>query len=305
MQQMMESHFWSLTRYRIGHRFIGLDYAGNIILFSSYRKQTIGGWTAVTLGSPGTNNIFSADTNAANVLEDGYPMHYKASQRLQLFVTKERAKWQEAMKLKEKAMEKATEGGEAAKSSPPEVNTDVYDSDQRFRDTLIIKCSHPKFFSHTLRLSPTKTLIYKACYFYLWLVVASFVLQGYLLFRSWVNPPARQGLIHLEEHALYLPKLLFAGVVMGVAWLVREAQPIIDPIVDALSAFFPQVNWGVVSADSLATRAETLAQDTHPSAKERKKMEEEKRKKKEQEIQRWWMRVLSVIMAVLMLLCIL
>lgn len=296
---MMEKHFWGLTRYRIGPYFLGLDYAGNVIWFRSYRKQTAGGWSAVTLGSPGTSSIFTSDTHASNVLEDGYPMHFKASKKLQKFVMLEREKWQKAVDAKKE--KSPPEGGTAEKV----FNPDVYDSDMRFRDTLIIKCSHPQFLSRTLRLKPTLTMLYKFCYFYLWLVVGSFFLQGYLMFRSWVNPPARQGLIHLEEHALYIPRLLFAGFVTCVAWIVREAQPLIDPVVELLSSFFPQVNWGVATAENLATRAETLAHDTHPAAKERKRIEEENRRKKEEAMQRLWMRILAFIIFALTLLCVL
>lgn len=317
MQRLMETHFWSLTRYRIGFHFIGLDYAGNVILFRRYRKQSMGGWTAVTLGSPGSGGIFSSDTTVANVLEDGYPMHYKASQELQLFVTKEKAKWEAARtaEIEEKKRQAGATSdssvvakkGEYSSASGEVKNPsfDIYDSDQRFRDTLILKCSHPKFFRHTLQLKPTVTLIYKCCYFYLWLIGFSFVIQGYLLFRSWVNPPARQGLIHLEEHALYIPRLLFAGFVTGIAWLVREAQPLIDPVVNGLSKTFPQVNWGVASAENLATRAENLAQDTHPAAKERKKKEEERKKKRQQEIKTRWMQlgtILTIFLAFLFIM---
>lgn len=298
MQHMMETHFWSLTRYRIGPRFLGLDYAGNVIFFRGYRKQSFGGWTAVTLGAPGAGGIFTSDTSATNVLEDGYPMHYKASQKLQKFVMNERKMWQEEMSKKGK------KGGDNDGVSV-QTDVDVYDSDQRFRDTLIIKCSHPKFFSQTLRISPVTTTVYKVCYFYLWLVVISFIAQGYLMFRAWLHPPARQGLMHLEEHALHIPRLLFAVFVMGVAWLVREAQPIIDPLVDFLSASFPQINWGAASAESLATRAETLANDAHPAAKERKKVEEQQRRLREAETQKWWKRVLSIVVLFLLLLCIL
>lgn len=317
MQRLMETHFWSLTRYRIGFHFLGLDYAGNVILFRRYRKQGMGGWTAVTLGSPGSGGIFSSDTTVANVLEDGYPMHCKANEKLQLFVTKEKAKWEAARKSEQEEKKRLGQwnGGEASATSEDgtyssehaggqKSSFEVYDSDQRFRDTLILKCSHPKFLRHTLQLKPSITVIYKCFYFYLWLIGFSFVIQGYLLFRSWVNPPARQGLAHLEEHALYIPRLLFAGFITGIAWLVREAQPLIDPVVNALSSTFPQVNWGVASAENLATRAEILAQDTHPAAKERKRKEEERRKKREQEIRTRWIQVTSIVSLFILFLCV-
>lgn len=315
MQRLMETHFWSLTRYRIGFHFLGLDYAGNVILFRRYRKQSMGGWTAVTLGSPGSSGIFSSDTTVANVLEDGYPMHYKASQKLQLFVTKEKAKWEAAInkereeKKRQASAVASSDGGKDGNSSSDSTGAksasfEVYDSDQRFRDTLILKCSHPKFLHNTLRLRPTITVLYKCGYFYLCLIAGSFVIQGYLLFRSWVNPPARQGLIHLEEHALYIPRLLFAGFSTGVAWLVREAQPLIDPVVTALSKMFPQIDWGVASAESLAKRAETLANDTHPAAKERKRKEEERKKELQKQTKLRWMQFFTVVFMFLVFICI-
>lgn len=297
MQSVMEVHFWSLTRYRIGPRFLGLDYSGNIIHFRGYRKQRFGGWAAVTLGGQGSGSLFSA---ASNVLEDGYPLHYKASAKLQKFIATERKKWQDAL-------EEEKRGGKNDRVKLGEELSveDVYDQDQRFRDTLILKCTHPKFLSHTLRISPLATVLYKGLYFYVWLLVASLICQGYWMFRGWVSPSTRAGLHNLEEHASHLPRLLFVVLINGVAWLVRVAQPVIDPVMHGVAALIPQFDWAETPAENWAAKAENLARDTHPLAKERRKSEDMRRKMKERQARAFWMRILAAIVLILSLLCIL
>lgn len=338
MQTMVENHFWSLTRYRILPRCLGLDFAGNIIFFSAYRKQSFGGWTAVTLGAPGSANsaFLSSDMSAVNVLEDGYPMHYKASRKLQSFVAEERRRWQaksEAAKKKQAeavaaaakgtadtataadATKPAAEGtnpADAAAKPAQAINVEIpqehvasYDSDQQFRDMLAIKCSQPRFYTSQLRVSRLATLVYKCFYFYLWAVFISLIVQGYLMFRAWVNPPAREGLKNIEEHVLHVPRLLFSGCMYGVAWLVRSAQPVIDPVVNFLTEVFPQVNWGAASAENLANRAKHLADDAHPKAKERKQQQIQLQVQTEEERRTWWTRVLMVLLAIFSVLCVL
>lgn len=334
MSQVLETHFWSLTRYRIGYCLLGLDYAGNVIFYPAYRKQSFGGWSAVTLGAPGssTNSFLSSDTSAVNVLEDGYPMHYKASKKLQAYINEERRKW--VAEREESAKKRAHEVAAAAaaavasaasgapgstasaatKPSPlgAQIADDVavealsgYDSDQKFRDRLAIKISNPRFFTRQLRVSGLATFLYKVCYFYLWAVLVSLILQGYLMFRSWVNPPARAGLKNMEEHLMHFPRLLFAGCVYGLAWLARTAQPVIDPVINFLSEYFPQINWGAASAENLAMKAEHLADDTHPAAKERKEAARQVQIKVDQDRRTWWTRVLMVLLALFSILCIL
>lgn len=337
MQAMVENHFWSLTRYRILPFFLGLDLAGNVIFFPSYRKQTFGGWTAVTLGAPGTksNAFLSSDMSAVNVLEDGHPLHYKASRKLQSFVAEERRRWQAKTDLAKKKQaeaaaaeakgkmaeaaqkeQEASAAGTAAKVSaaerPPQFGVELppehianYDSEQQFRDMLAIKCSQPRFYTSHLRVSRLATFVYKCFYFYLWAVLVSLIVQGYLMFRAWVNQPARDGLKNIEEHVLHIPRLLFSGCVSGLVWLVRTAQPVIDPIVNFLTTNFPQVNWGAASADNLAAKAQHLADDTHPKAKERKQKELQQQVQTEEARRTWWTRVLMVLLALFSVLCVL
>ncbi|KAG5476155.1 hypothetical protein LSCM4_05114 [Leishmania orientalis] len=324
MQSMVEGHFWSLTRYRILPRFLGLDFAGNVIFFPAHRKQSFGGWTTVTLGAPGSTNsaFLSSDMSAVNVLEDGYPMHYKASRKLQAFVAQERRRWQrkqaEAMAASAKckaegqvAANAASLTADTAKDSPA-INVEVpqeyvasYDDDQQFRDMLAIKCSQPRFYTSQLRISRLATISYKCLYFYLWAVLVSLIVQGYLMFRAWVNPPAREGLKNIESHVLHIPRLLFSGCVYGLVWLVRTAQPVIDPVVNLLNENFPQVNWGAASAENLASRAQHLADDAHPKAKERKQKEMQLQLQTEAERRAWWTRVLMVLLAIFSILCVL
>lgn len=335
MQSMVEAHFWSLTRYRILPRFLGLDLAGNVIFFPSYRKQTFGGWTAVTFGAPGGTPFLSSDMSAVNVLEDGHPLHYRASRKLQSFVAEERRRWQAKADLAKKKeaeaaaaqakgktaeagqkMQEAAAAGAAAVTNAarrqPEFGAELkpehlanYDSEQQFRDMLAIKCSQPRFSVSHLRVNRLATFCYKCFYFYLWAVLVSLIVQGYLMFRAWVNPPAREGLKNIEEHVLHFPRLLFSGCVYGVVWLVRTAQPVIDPIVNFLATNFPQVNWGVASADNLAAKAQHLADDTHPKAKERKEKELQQHMQSEEARRTWWTRVLMVLLALFSILCVL
>lgn len=337
MQSMVEAHFWSLTRYRILPRFLGLDLAGNVIFFPSYRKQMMGGWTAVTLGAPGSASgaFLSSDMSAVNVLEDGHPIHYKASRKLQAFVQEERRHWQAktdaakkkqaeaaAAEAKGKMAEAAQKDGEAAAAGaaaketianrPPAFGAELktehiadYDSEQQFRDMLAIKCSQPRFYTSHLRVSRLTTFLYKCFYFYLWAVFVSLIVQGYLMFRAWVNQPARDGLKNIEEHVLHIPRLLFSGCVSGLVWLVRKAQPVLDPIVDFLTENFPQVNWGAASADRLAARAQHLADDTHPKAEERRQREMRQQLQTEEARRTWWTRVLIVLLAFFSVLCVL
>ncbi|AYU79730.1 protein of unknown function - conserved [Leishmania donovani] len=324
MQSMVEGHFWSLTRYRILPRFLGLDFAGNVIFFPSHRKQGFGGWTAVTLGAPGSANsaFLSSDMSGVNVLEDGYPLHYKASRKLQAFVAQERRRWQkkqaEAMAAAAKAKADSEAAAEATKMSAetaksgqainvaiPQEHMASYDDDQQFRDMLAIKCSQPRFYTSQLRVSRLATIMYKCLYFYLWAVFVSLIVQGYLMFRAWVNPPAREGLKNIEEHVLHIPRLLFSGCVYGLVWLVRTAQPVIDPVVNFLTENFPQVNWGAASAENLASRAQHLADDAHPKAKERRQKEMQLKLQTEAERRTWWTRVLMVLLAVFSVLCVL
>lgn len=319
MNKVLEGHFWGLTRYRILPMFLGLDYAGNVIFFPSYRTQRFGGWTAVTLGAPGSGsgNLLTSDMSGVNVLEDGYPMHYKASKKLQAYVLEEKKKWtaQKEKEAKKRAEEAAArqegggggekEGGTPSVGTPADAAAFGYDSEQQFRDMLAIRCSNPKFYSRRLRISPLATFTYKCFYFYLWAVLVSLIVQGYLLFRAWVNPPARAGLKSIEEHVLHVPRLLFAGCVHGLAWLARTCQPIIDPIVQFLQERFPQVNWGVASAESLASKAEHLANDTHPAAEMRKEERRRVELKQEEERRTWWTRILLVLLAIFSVLCVL
>lgn len=320
MKNMLEGHFWSLTRYRIGPRLLGLDYAGNVIFFPAYRKTGFGGWTAVTLGAPGTSasSLLSSDMNAVNVLEDGYPLHHKASKKLQLFVSEEKKRWvakQEAeARTKVEAVAKAAadavkdSASPAAATTHPELSVEIpadLDTEQHFRDRLAIRVSNPSFYSRQLRVSRLATFLYKCLYFYLWAVLVSLIVQGYLMFRAWVNPAARAGLKNIEGHVMHVPRLIFVGCVHGVAWIVRTAQPLIDPVVDMLTKIFPQINWAAASAEKLASKAEHLANDTHPAAEKRKELQHQQAAKKEEERRTWWTRVLMVLLALFSVLCVL
>ncbi|EPY36367.1 hypothetical protein STCU_00621 [Strigomonas culicis] len=238
-------------------------------------------------------------------------MHYKASKRLQQFVSEERARWQKKVeaeraqkqKAKEAAAAAAAAGGEAA--APAATPQDNYDSDLQFRDLLAIKFAHPRFSGRHLRLSPLATFVYKCLYFYLWAVLVSLIVQGYLWFRNWVNPPARAGLRNIEEEVLHIPRLLFAAVVYGVARLVQMAQPVIDPIVAELTKLFPQANFDKYTSENLADRAKHLADDAHPSAEKRKEEIRVSQQKNEAERKTWWTRALIALLAVFSILCIL
>ncbi|CCW65142.1 unnamed protein product [Phytomonas sp. EM1] len=306
MHRMLEVHFWGLTHYRILPRFLGLDAAGNVLFFPAYRKRGFGGWTAATLGAPG--GFLSADTTSANVLEDGYPMHHKASRKLQEFLAQERRRWKEA---EDALAEKSTDSANPTTTSnalPDEERVEIrgnYDSEQKFRDLMTVKLSNPRFYNRVLRINPFVTFAYKAFYFYAWAVVISLVVQGYLMFRAWVNPPAREGLKNLEAHVFHLPRLIFAGCVSGIAWVVRGAQPVIDPVVEFLARWFPRVDWNAASAERLATRAETLASDAHPGSTLRRAQERERERLAEQQRRVWWTRVLVVLLMIFSVLCVL
>ncbi|AAZ12129.1 hypothetical protein, conserved [Trypanosoma brucei brucei TREU927] len=265
MQRVVETHFWSLTRYRIGRRFLGLDYADNVIFFPAYRSKRRGGWAAVTLGVTSSSNYFTNDTSAVNVLEDGYPLHWRANSRLKEFVAEEKKLWQ--ARVKEEVAQLAAEKVSASRTGDPnggaakepgDLMGDI-NCEHRFRDTLAIKCTSPGFAQRHLRLSRLWTSLYKFLYFYLWGIGISLVVQAYLLFRSWLNPPARQGLKNIEAHVLHIPKLIFGFCVSCVVWAAHHLQPVVSPVLEALEGVFPQVNWSAASPEALATKAQQLA----------------------------------------------
>ncbi|ORC87545.1 uncharacterized protein TM35_000211510 [Trypanosoma theileri] len=354
---VVEGHFWALTRYRIGRRFIGLDYADNVILFPAYRTRRWGGWAAVTLGANNTGYVTN-DTSAVNVLEDGYPLHWRASAKLQAFVAEEKRMWQakREAELVRRAAEKAAEkiaatagstnnavggggktdgsgsqdkpaggqdgnshsnghhnhhphvGGSAARTA----ETYLYDSEQDFRDALTIKCSSPGFVKRHLRISRLTTIIYKALYFYLWGIAISLIVQAYLMFRSWLNPPARQGLKNLEDHVLHIPKVLFAFCVSGVAWVARKLHPVVDPLLQLLEEKFPQVNWSVASPEAIATRADQLAghdKATSPgaaaAAANKAALKKKAQMSSDEGRRGLWMQILMALLCVFSLLCVL
>lgn len=315
MRSVVEGHFWSLTRYRIGPRFLGLDSAGNILFYPNYRKESFGGWRAITLGSP-NENFLSSDTGGTNVLEDGHPMHYKACRKLQVVIDKEKKKWtaaQEAKrqkKLKEDAERAVREaaGGEAAKAKEESaakaqrpnirevLEEHLYEEEeQRFRDVLAIKLSHPQFYTKHMRISSLMTFLYKCFYYYLWAVLVSLFVQAYLMFRSWLHAPAREGLKNIEEHVLHVPRLLFALVVYGIASLARASKPVLDPVFNAIAEYFPGIKQ--YNPDWVATRATTLADHTHPKVKERDAQLKVQQGKIEQQRRQWWTRALLLLLA--------
>ncbi|KEG07873.1 hypothetical protein DQ04_08591030 [Trypanosoma grayi] len=341
VQGIVEGHFWSLTRYRIGRRFVGLDYADNVIFFPAYRKRTWGGWAAVTLGAANTG-YFTSDTSAVNVLEDGYPLHWRASSKLQAFLAEEKKVWQ-AKKEQQLVQRTAAKviasdagaataatssaasggnGGDAAGngdggnggSSNAEQEAHKYENEHNFRDALTIKCTSPGFAQRHLRLSRLTTLVYKAMYFYLWGVAISIILQAYLLFRGWLNPPARQGLKNIEAHVLHIPKLIFAFGVTGVAWVVRKVQPIVEPLLQVLEKKFPHVNWSAASPEVIASRVHQLAGNDE-SAQQAAAMAEARsaaaaaqkklQKAPGDEHRVWWMRALMMLLCLFSLLCVL
>ncbi|RNF00868.1 hypothetical protein TraAM80_07331 [Trypanosoma rangeli] len=327
MQGVVESHFWSLTRYRIGRRFLGLDYADNVILFPAYRKKTWGGWAAVTLGATNASYLTN-DTSAVNVLEDGYPLHLRASTKLQAFIAEERNVWQKqreeaiARRAAALAAEAATvssanndtstndrianNAGEGAKRM---TGTHEYD-EQQFRDAIIIKCTSPGFAQRHLRLSRLATALYKTLYFYVWGVAISIIVQAYLLFRGWLNPPAREGLKNLESHVLHVPKLLFGLCVSAFAWLAHQVQPLVDPILHVLEKRFPQVNWSAASPKVIATKAHQLAGNEvaaqQSASKEEVKISARRvvQGKAEAERRAWWAQAFLALFCLLCLLCV-
>ncbi|KAF8300887.1 hypothetical protein TcYC6_0058560 [Trypanosoma cruzi] len=322
MQGVVEGHFWSLTRYRIGRRFLGLDYADNVILFPAYRKKTWGGWAAVTLGATNASYLTS-DTSSANVLEDGYPLHWRASTKLQAFIAEERKDWN---KRKEEVVARRAAAivaeGEAASSTPSgtsrnngaannagEKGAHEYD-EQHFRDAITIKCTSPGFSQRHLRLRPLTTILYKAMYFYIWGIVISVIVQAYLLFRGWLNPPAREGLKDIENHVLHIPKLVFSLCVSGFAWLLQKTQPLVDPLLHFLEEKFPRVNWSVASPKVIATKAHQLA-GNEEAAQQLAAMEAERvaagraaRQQADAERRTWWKRAFLALFCLFSILCI-
>nr|CCC91234.1 conserved hypothetical protein [Trypanosoma congolense IL3000] len=265
MQKVIEGHFWSLTRYRIGRRFIGLDYADNVIFFPAYRSKKWGGWTAVTLGVTSSSSFLTNDTSVVNVLEDGYPLHWRANSKLKEFIKEEKRVWRARLKEEaeglaaEKIMENSGESTADGSSKERGDMMDGIDSEHRFRDALAIKCTSPGFALRHLRVSRIKTSLYKFLYFYLWGIAISLVVQAYLLFRGWLNPPARQGLKNIEAHVLHVPKLIFGFCVSCVVWAAKHLQPVASPLLKALEGAFPQVNWSAASPETLANRAQLFA----------------------------------------------
>ncbi|RNF13695.1 uncharacterized protein Tco025E_06082 [Trypanosoma conorhini] len=327
MQGVVESHFWSLTRYRIGRRFLGLDYADNVIFFPAYRKKTWGGWAAVTLGATNASYMTN-DTSAVNVLEDGYPLHLRASTKLQAFISQERNVWQrrreEAIARRAAALATGAAAASSARNAPgtndraaanagedAEKVAAAQDYDeQHFRDAIIIKCSSPGFAQRHLRLSRLTTILYKAVYFYIWGVAISIIVQAYLLFRGWLNPPAREGLKNLESHVLHIPKLLFGLCVSGFAWLAQQVQPLVDPLFKVLEEKFPQVNWSAASPKAIATKAHQLAGNDDAAqqlaAQEGARVAARKAAQGEAEVERraWWRRAFIVLFCLFSILCV-
>ncbi|KAG8344095.1 hypothetical protein TRVL_05081 [Trypanosoma vivax] len=262
MQQVVETHFWGLTRYRIGRRFLGLDYAGNIIFYPAYRTKMWGGWAAVTLGATSTSSFLTNDTSSVNVLEDGYPLHWRASAKLKAFVAEEKRLWQMLMdeelgRLRDTG-DTTTHGDQVnGNSNSCEQGSgrsmrDFHslDVEQRFRDALTIKCTSPGFAQRHLRVSRLWTALYKIFYFYLCAICISLVAQAYLLFRSWLNPPARQALKNMEAHVIHIPKVIFGFCVSCATCVVDYMHRLSLPLITWLEATFPEVRWRVTEEET-------------------------------------------------------
>jgi len=205
--QAARLHYWSLTRKRIGSRFLGLDQAGNVLFYPSYRRSAPGGWFPVTLA-------FQTNRPQTMLMEDGYPMHYRSTQKLQaMFLqrTRERAVLKaEAMKEQiKRELSPQDEAGETSAAASPTSAGMEEEDDITVMQAFLKDCSSPSFLRQHLRVNRLTTALYHALYYGLWLCGGAFALSVYRRFKAWLNPPARNGLENLEAKLMYYPDIVY------------------------------------------------------------------------------------------------
>lgn len=187
---------WQLASHRIGRRFLGLDVAGNIILYPMFGASKLGGWSsAIVQMSPEEDG----NDQRPNVMISGRPVHWKAARVLEKLVRGELER--KATPAAAAAASETEEGrplsssGTTAASAEGSGGSSSSDSSRASStpDTTVIPSS-PKLLRKRLRLNHLFTFCYKTVY---WGLVG-FVVYGFLClgarFRLWLNPGARSGL---------------------------------------------------------------------------------------------------------------
>ncbi|CUI15419.1 transmembrane protein, putative [Bodo saltans] len=198
-------HYWSLTRKRIGTRFLGLDHAGNVLLYPSYRSTWFGGWVPVTMS-------FQTNRPQTMLMEDGYPMHHKSSLKLQQTV---QARQQEREKLRMQRIEakikrgmQQSQSSSAAGGSLGQEDVVEEEDDIAFIQRVARDCSEPTFVKRFLRVNRLLTKAYMTVYYSLWAFGVYVAFRCYKSFKAWLNPPARNGLENLEQKLMYYPNCI-------------------------------------------------------------------------------------------------
>lgn len=221
--QAAQLHYWSLTKKKIGTKFLGLDRAGNVLLFPAYRTSWFGGWFPVTLA-------YENLRKGTLFLEDGHPMHHKSSKKLQYLVLakqkereqlvvknleeKIRASLKEASEATtteantEKAGESQTEGGSPSPSQKPKPETPEVLDEAQYLTNVLKDFSKDRFMKKYLRVNRLVTWTYLFVYWSLWAAAGYVTLCAYWAFKGWLNPPARRGLNNIETKLLYYPNCL-------------------------------------------------------------------------------------------------
>jgi hypothetical protein len=218
-------HYWSLTRKRIGTRFLGLDHAGNVLLYPSYRSTWFGGWVPVTMS-------FQTNRPRTMLMEDGYPMHHKSSVKLQQTV---QVRQQEREKARMERIEAKIKRGMQQQSAKDAgaADEDEVEDDIAFIQRVARDCSEPTFVKRFLRVNRLATNLYMSLYYSLWACGFYIGLRCYRAFKAWLNPPARTGLENLEQKLMYYPTCI-SGLIDEYFLSTAPVQYILELICEHL-----------------------------------------------------------------------
>jgi hypothetical protein len=258
---------WRLTSHKIGRRFLGLDVAGNVLLYPMYGASRLGGWSAATVAMNPTED---GDEQRPNVMISGRPVHWKAAKVLEGIVRRDlQRKAEDAARAAGAARCDASDVGEAKSTSASSGGMATGEEE--------VVMPTGKQLRKRLRLNRLVTWGYKALY---WAIVGFIVYVGACAcarFRCWLNPPARSGLDGIFCWLLAYPIAAWCTVKGGIPQDFAEAatdfQSMLHDAINDLGGF-PKTVLGLVLSlwpDPCSAQGTTAAAPADRLASSRRK----------------------------------
>lgn len=294
---------WRGARCKLGIPGVlsfGLDAAGNVICSRSYMRQSQFGWSCGTVFVT-SDYQDSKNLSAAGTALTGVPIHWKG---VLLLAKRARALAEKANSKTRKEAEAASVATAASPADSPEGPPNgegPKSSSIPFKEITVGEVLNGLSLKQHLRLMRRSSFVTWAYKSFYWASLASAVVllwYNYICFKLWLNPPARQGLVNIENWLLQHPRAAVRSARSAVESVVSH-----EAVEDALALARSRLTWYDALVDEI--RKQSSSYEAERRAREAAERAEVERRRRQEERAVWGQRAVQAVCVALIALCLL